>query len=189
MRLPALAAATLATVAIATACGSSSGGLIPFDTAGSLKADLNSIRAGVRAGDCQVTDAAIETAQSDFENLPSGIDPHLRSQLVAGFTTLETSAQLECQQTNPGGSTGSTGTSSSSTSSSTSTSTSTSTTTTTTTATSSAATTATSSAATTSTDTGPTCTLVTTPNGGTVCEGATGDNGIGGGGGIGGPGN
>ena len=190
MRLPVLAAATLATVALASACGSSNGGLIPIDTAGTLNSDLGNIHAGVAAGDCAVTLAAIETATIDFENLPSGIDKRLASQLQQGFHTLTTSAELQCASTAPGGSTGTTGATSTSSSSSSST---TSSTTTSSTTTSSTATTTTSSAATTTTSstTGASCTLVTTPNGGTVCEGATGStssNGIGGGGGIGGPG-
>jgi hypothetical protein len=191
VRLPVLAVATLATVALASACGSSSGGLIPTDTAGSLTTDLTNIQAGVLAGDCAVTDGAIETARYDFENLPSTISAALRDQLVSGFNTLVLSAELKCRSGTIGP-TGPTSSTSSSSSTTTSTTSSAATTTTTTTTTSSAATTASSSAAsTTATTTGPSCTLITTPNGGTVCEGATGDtssNGIGGGGGIGGPG-
>jgi hypothetical protein len=182
MRLPVLAVATLATVALASACGSSNGGLIPTETADSLSTDLTNIQAGVEASNCSVTAQAIETARIDFENLPSSISAKLRSQLTQGFNTLVVSAELKCQQSNPSGPTGP----SSSTSSSTSTS-STTTTSTTTTTTSSAATTAssTSAATTSASTTGPTCTQVTTPNGGTFCEGATGPtstNGIGGGG-------
>ena len=192
MRLPVLAAATLATVALASACGSSSGGLIPTDTAGLLTTDLTNIQAGVVAGDCAVTSAAIESARIDFEDLPTAINSQLRSQLVQGFNTLVLSAELKCQQSNGGGPTGPTGSSSSSSSSSTTSSSTSTSTSTSTTSTSSAATTSSSSAASTSaTTTGPSCTLITTPNGGTVCVGATGDtstNGIGGGGGIGGPG-
>jgi hypothetical protein len=191
VRLPVLAVATLATVALASACGSSNGGLIPTDTAGSLTTDLTNIQAGVLAGDCAVTDQAIETAHSDFENLPSTINAKLRDQLVSGFNTLVLSAELKCES-NSGGPTGPTSSTSTSSSTTTSSSSSAATTTTTTTTTSSAATTTSSSAAsTTATTTGPSCTLITTPNGGTVCQGATGDtssNGIGGGGGIGGPG-
>jgi hypothetical protein len=197
VRLPVLAAATLATVALATACGSSGGGLIPVETAGSLSTDLTNIQAGVEASNCPVTAQAIETAEQDFENLPSSINAKLRSQLTQGFNTLVVSAELKCQQSGGGGQTGPTGTSSTTTSSSTSSAATT--TTLTTTTTSSAATTTTSSSAATSvaTTTGPTCTQVTTPNGGTVCEGSTGPTstngigggGLGGGGGVGGPGN
>jgi peptidoglycan DL-endopeptidase CwlO len=190
VRLPVLAAATLATVALASACGSSTGGRIPTDTAGSLTTDLTNIQAGVVAGNCPVTNAAIESARIDFEDLPTAINSELRNQLVQGFNTLVLSAELKCQQSSGGGPTGPT--SSSSTSSSTTSSSTTTSTSTATTATSSAATTTSSSAAsTTATTTGSTCTPITTPNGGTVCVGATGDtssNGIGGGGGIGGPG-
>jgi hypothetical protein len=190
VRLPVLAAATLATVALASACGSSSGGLIPADTADSLNSALTDIQAGVEASDCAVTAQAIENARSDFDSLPSSINAKLRSQLLEGFQTLEGSAELKCQQSTPTGPTGP----SSSTSTSTSTSSTTTTSTSTATTTSSAATTSTSSSAasTTATTTGPSCTLVTTPNGGTVCEGSTGPtstNGIGGGAGIGGGGN
>jgi len=186
------AAAVVGALALA-ACGSSGGGLIPAETAGALTNDLTNIQAGVAAGDCAVTDQAIESATLDFESLPSGIDKRLVSQLTQGFKTLVASAQLACQSSAGNGSTGTTGSSSSS--SSTSSSSTTSSTTTSSTVTSSAATTSsTSSAATTTTptDTGTSCTPVTTPNGGTICEGATGDtssNGIGGGAGIGGPGN
>jgi hypothetical protein len=194
VRLPVLAAATLATVALATACGSSGGGLIPADTAGSLSTDLTNIQAGVEASNCAVTAQAIETARIDFENLPSSINAKLRSQLTEGFNTLVISAELKCQQSNPGGPTGSSGTS---TSSSTSSATSTSTSTTTTTSSAATTTTSTSAATSAATTTGPTCTQVTTPNGGTFCEGSTGPTstngigggGLGGGGGVGGPGN
>jgi hypothetical protein len=194
VRLPVLAAATLATVALATACGSSGGGLIPADTAGSLSTDLTNIQAGVEASNCAVTAQAIETARIDFENLPSSINAKLRSQLTEGFNTLVISAELKCQQSNPGGPTGSSGTS---TSSSTSSATTTSTSTTTTTSSAATTTTSTSAATSAATTTGPTCTQVTTPNGGTFCEGSTGPTstngigggGLGGGGGVGGPGN
>jgi hypothetical protein len=190
MRLSVLATATLATVALASACGSSGGGLIPADTADSLSTDLTNIQAGVEASNCAVTAQAIETARSAFDNMPSSISSKLRAQLLEGFNTLVVSAELKCQQSTPTGPTGPTSATSSSTSTSSTTTTSTSTATTT----SSAATTTTSSSAasTTATTTGPGCTPVQLPNGGTVCEGATGPtstNGIGGGGGIGGPGN
>jgi len=194
VRAPALALAALATVLAASACGSSGGGLISPDTAGSLNTDLTNIQAGVAAQDCAVTNAAIEAARNDFENLPSSIDSKLANQLREGFTTLVTSAELQCQSSSGNGSTGQTGTSgSTSTSSSTSSSSTSSSTSTSSTTTSSTATTTTnSSAATTSTTgTGSSCIPVTNPNGGTVCEGTTGStstNGIGGGGGV-GPGN
>jgi hypothetical protein len=190
--VPLLAAAAIATALALAACGSSNGGLIPSETAGTLTSDLNNIQAGVAAGNCPVTDAAIESATIDFESLPSSIDKKLASQLQQGFKTLTVSAELQCGTSSGTGSTGTTGsTSTSSTSSSSST---TSSTTTSSTTTSSAATTSTSSSAattTTPTTTGSSCTPVTTTNGGTVCEGPTGttsSNGIGGGG-IGGPGN
>jgi hypothetical protein len=196
MRKPLLAVAALASALALAACGSSGGGLIPTEEAGSLNSDLTNIQAGVSAGDCAVTNAAIETATIDFESLPSSINQRLASQLQQGFRTLVTSAEQACLAASGNGSTGQTGPTGSSTTSSSSSST-TSSTTTTSTTTSSAATTTTSSSSaatttTTPTNTGSTCTLVTTPNGGTVCEGTTGptsSGGIGGGGGIGGPGN
>jgi hypothetical protein len=194
MRAPALAVAALAAALSLAACGSSSGGLIPTETAGSLNSDLTNIQAGVTAQDCAVTDQAIESATLDFESLPSSINQRLASQLQQGFHTLVTYAELKCQPASGNGSTGQTGTTGSSSTSSSSSSTTSSTTTSSTTTSSTATTSTSSSAATTSssTTTGPSCTLVTTPNGGTVCEGTTGDtssSGIGGGGGIGGPGN
>jgi hypothetical protein len=188
VRPPALAAAAVATVLALAACGSSSGGLIPTDTAGTLNSDLGNIHAGVAAGDCAVTNAAIETATIDFENLPSSIDKRLANQLIQGFKSLTTSAELQCQSAAGNGSTGTTGATSSSSSSSSSSTTSSTTTSSTTTSSTTSSTASSTASTTTSTTTGASCTPVTTANGGTVCEGATGDtssNGIGGGGGTG----
>jgi hypothetical protein len=181
----ALAAAALTAAFVITACGSSSGGLIPAATADELTTDLQDIQQAVEQQDCGLTSQAIGNAQTAFDSLPSSVNNRLREQLQKGFTRLTLSAESACQSSSPpGGSTGATGTT---TSTSSSTATTTSTTTTTTTTSSSAATTTStsSSAATTTTGatTGPTC--VTSPNGGLVCEGATSTstsqtNGIGG---------
>jgi hypothetical protein len=193
-RALAVTAIALAAAALISSCGSSSG-LIPSATAGSLINDLGNIQAGVLAGDCNLTNQAIQTAETDFGELPASVDSKLRSQLSAGLSAVVIGAQRKCALNAGSGSTSSTGpttatgpTGATTTTSSTTTSTSSSaatTTTTTTTTTSSAATTATSSAATTGTQT--TCT--TSPAGGTVCgpaSGATSTNGIGGGAGAGG---
>ena len=197
-RALAVAATALAAAALISSCGSSSG-LIPSITASSLINDLGNIQAGVLAGDCNLTNQAIQTAEMDFVNVPSSVNSKLRSQLSAGLSAVVISAQRKCalnansgstSSTGPTTSTGSTGaasTSSSTSSTTTSTSTAATTTTTTTTTSSTASTTASSSAATTITT--PTCT--TSPAGGTVCQPSTGStqtNGIGGGAGTGGAG-
>jgi hypothetical protein len=189
-RALAVTATALAAAALISSCGSSSG-LIPSVTASSLINDLGTIQAGVLAGDCNLTNQAIQTAETDFGGLPASVDSKLRSQLSAGLSAVVIGAQRKCALNAGTGSTSSTGpttptgptgvtTTTSSTTTSTSSSAATTTTTTTTTTSSTASTTASSSAATTGTET--TCT--TSPAGGTVCGPSTGTtqtNGIGGG--------
>jgi hypothetical protein len=186
VRALALTAAALTAAFVISACGSSSGGLIPSATAGELTTDLQDIQQAVEQQDCGLTSLAINNAQTAFDNLPSSVNARLREQLQKGFTQLTISAATACQSSSsPGGtSTGPTGPTTSTSSSSTTTSSTT--TTTTSTSSSAATTTSTSSSAattTTGTTTGPIC--VTNPNGGTVCEGSTSTstsqtNGIGG---------
>jgi hypothetical protein len=199
MKALGVACATLATALLIVACGGS-GGLIPAVNAGRLQTDLSKISTDVVNMDCRATTIDIATANTDFNNLPSSVNPTLRNELQSGLTTLTASALKQCQgPTGPtgltgptGGTTGGTGTTSATsttgaTGSTSSTSSTTSSTSTESTTTSSTASTTTSSAATTTTDTTTadttttTCTSTPGQSGGTpACDGSTTGSGIGG---------
>ena len=107
-RALAVTVTALAAAALISSCGSSSG-LIPSVTASSLINDLGNIQAGVLAGDCTLTNQAIQTAETDFGELPASVDSKLRSQLSAGLSAVVIGAQRKCALNANTGSTSSTG--------------------------------------------------------------------------------
>lgn len=131
MRLP-LAVLLTASAMLPAACGSSGGGLIPAGNAGPLRADFEAVAAAAEKGNgnCSATRAAIARTESDFRNLPSGVNAALRAKLSEGIGHLSSQAQVECAQpSNEGATTTASATTSSSPSTATSTTTSTTTTT------------------------------------------------------------
>jgi hypothetical protein len=209
MRALLVTIAMLATAALLSACGGSSG-LIPARNAATLQDDLNNVSDYVVLKDCPQTDDALAQAENDFASLPASVNAALRANLQKGLNALESAARRNCQTssastsatgtTGPTSATAATGTTgptsatgaTAATSTSSSTTSSTPTSTTSTTATSTATTT--SSAATTTNESGPSgpTQVPTTGAGGgaqagggpTAATGTTGPSGIGGSGGV-----
>jgi hypothetical protein len=104
---PALLLGALAAVLVS--CGSSGAGLIPAGSAGPLRSDFQAVEAAALAGNgrCAATEAALSTTESDFRNLPAGVDAGLRNRLSEGIAKLHTLALELCTQ--PAGGTTTTG--------------------------------------------------------------------------------
>jgi hypothetical protein len=148
---------------VVAACGGGSG-LLSGDQANTINSQLNQISSALAAGDCRAVSSATVNLSNAVANLPSGVNPTLRSNLDQGVSTVGQLANQQCKPASTGTPT-------------TSTSTSTTTTTTTPTATSH---TTTSSATTTTTPTA-TSTSETTPSGPGTTSTGSGGAGIGGG--------
>ncbi|HVW17387.1 MAG TPA: hypothetical protein VHB30_03985 [Solirubrobacteraceae bacterium] len=80
-----------------TACGSSSQKLIPAEQAGSLRDDLDAVRAAVADADCAGAADAVDQAQSDLNQMSSKVDRQLRARLQSGIDALRAQAQDECE--------------------------------------------------------------------------------------------
>src|SRR5438105_9467052 len=146
------------------ACGGG-GGLLTGGQSANLNSRLDSVAAAVDARHCSSASRAVVQFSNDVNDLPAGLNPTLRRNLLQGASTVGALALRECQAT-------------SSTSSTTSSTSTTSTTTTTTTPSTSSTTTGSTSTTTPSTSTTP-ATSTTTP-GTTTTNGGTGGAGLGG---------
>jgi hypothetical protein len=99
----ALAGLLGAATALALACGSSGGGLIPAGNAGPLQSDFEAIAQAAQSanGSCATTEAAIIKTEQDFRALPSGVDSGLRNTLRQGIASLRSRALVACTQPLP----------------------------------------------------------------------------------------
>jgi hypothetical protein len=101
-RLLRLAVALLlgALAAVLVSCGGSGAGLIPARDAGPLREDFQAVEAAALAGNgrCAATEAALSKTESDFRNLPAGVDAGLRGRLSEGVSKLHELALELCTQ-------------------------------------------------------------------------------------------
>jgi hypothetical protein len=106
---------------LASACGSSGGGLIPSASAGPLKGDFEAVAQAAKRGngDCTETQEAIVKTEQDFLGLPATVDPGLREALGKGIANLSARARALCTQPLSGSSTATSSATTTSTSSST----------------------------------------------------------------------
>lgn len=81
--------------ALLTGCGDRSK-LIPASDAGDIKASLTQIRQAVDSGDCGVAKKYVAQAQTAVQNLPTSVDPRLKSRLLTGIAQLSSRSGKEC---------------------------------------------------------------------------------------------
>lgn len=161
------------TVSLAVAACGGGSGLLSADQAASINGQLNQISNALASGNCQAVSSATVDLSNAVANLPSSVNPTLRSDLDQGVSTV---GQLSNQQCKPAPATTQTST------------TSTSTTPTTTSQTTPTSTTTSTTSTTTSTPTTTSTTETTPATPGTTSTGS-GGAGLGGGAGSNGNGN
>lgn len=111
-RAAALIGATVGSVLLLTACGSS-GGLIPASNANTISNDLSTLATALESHDCDNARTALQRIDLDINALPSSVNPKLRTNLVEGYENLADYAPTQCHsQSSSTGATSKTGASS-----------------------------------------------------------------------------
>jgi hypothetical protein len=98
---PILLAAALGVVCavLVAGCGGDDSKLIPSRDAEALKRYADRVGAAVDSSDCQTAAVEVQRAQDRIAELPSKVDPDLRTNLEEGFQNLAERAARECQGT------------------------------------------------------------------------------------------
>jgi hypothetical protein len=88
---------------LASACSSSSKGLIPTSNAGPLQSDFEAVARAAESGDgdCTATESALLKTEQDFAKLPSSVDAGLRDTLTRGIENLRSRSLALCVQPLP----------------------------------------------------------------------------------------
>ena len=99
--VPILFAAALGVVCavLVAACGGDDSKLISPRDAEALKRYADRVGAAVDSQDCQTAAVEVQRAQDRISELPSDVDPELRTNLEEGFQNLAQTAARECQGT------------------------------------------------------------------------------------------
>lgn len=105
-RTPTLIAATLASAATLTACGSSSSGLIPPRDATRIGTALTALTTALAAHNCTGTQSALDSVSIAINSLPASVDGRLSGNLEQGYADLSGESRAQCKA--PAGATGST---------------------------------------------------------------------------------
>jgi hypothetical protein len=105
-RAPILIAATLASTAALSACGSSSSGLIPPRDATRIGTALTALTTALTGHNCAGTQSALDSVSIAINSLPASVDGRLSGNLEQGYADLASEARVQCKPS--AGSTGST---------------------------------------------------------------------------------
>ncbi len=96
-----LAAALGLSAAFFVACGDRNN-LIPSSNADAIKSKLDSVGAAAASGRCGRARTAASAARDEAKNLPTNIDPKLRSTLDDGLSRVASQADSQCTQSTTG---------------------------------------------------------------------------------------
>ncbi len=101
-RAPILIAATLASTAALSACGSSSSGLIPPRDATRIGTALTALTTALTGHNCAGTQSALDSLSIAINSLPASVDGRLSGNVEQGYADLASEARAQCK---PAGST------------------------------------------------------------------------------------
>jgi hypothetical protein len=92
-----LIAATLASTAALSACGSSSSGLIPPRDATRIGTALTALTTALTGHNCAGTQSALDSVSIAINSLPASVDGRLSGNLEQGYADLASEARAQCK--------------------------------------------------------------------------------------------